>query len=263
MKKIPVTVEVLTFNNRTTIERCLESIADFDDVVVLDGGSTDGTLEVAQRYENVRVMTQREGQTSPMPIADFAAVRNRGLDARRHEWFVFLDSDEYCTPELVDEIRHVVKENMPAAYWIPRQYVFHGERIDCATTYPNPQMRFFHTSVTQRFEKEVHERIALTDGAPVHTLRHPMQVPMNDDLDALLKKWDRYITIEVARRQRLTVWKWLRLCLFMAKVSTLYALRHMRIILFCRGTRLPIAFELARHIYHMRLARALWQIVRW
>src|SRR3989338_4857320 len=115
MAKIPASVQILTFNNRDTIERCLQSVQDFDDIIVLDGGSTDGTLDVLARY-GVRIYPQHEDWAFSGPISDFSAVRNRGFDRARYSWFIYIDSDEFFPPETVEEIASIIRASAPSHY---------------------------------------------------------------------------------------------------------------------------------------------------
>ncbi len=131
--KISCTIAVLTFNSGKTLERALESAKDFAEILVCDGGSTDGTLLIAERY-GARVLPQdarfkdREGR-----IMDFSGVRNQTLSAAKYDWFFYLDSDELLTPELVTELDGLIRTNgsirsngvvvNEAAVWVDRKYI--------------------------------------------------------------------------------------------------------------------------------------------
>lgn len=245
--KIKCSVEILTRNSAETIARCLESVKDFDDIMVLDGGSTDGTRDIAARA-GARVLDQHDGQMENQAIMDFAAVRNRGLAFARHDWFMYIDSDEYLSPEAVEEIRGIVQNPQPPAYvwWQPRRYVLDGRVIECATTYPNRQIRLFHKDFVQRFIKPVHERILVSPGVKVATLRHVEYVPLGS-LASLKARWERYRDREIAMAAGLPRAKMCTVALGQMVLFARYTLRYVRIIFFCRGARLPFSYEWARH----------------
>lgn len=261
---IPATVAILTRNSGHTLEKALKSARAFKDVLICDGGSTDATRDIAARY-GVRVITQNASYLDESGrIIDFAQARNQCLAAAQEEWFLFLDSDEALTPGLVEEIGNAT-QGVPGAYWVLRTYVWHTERIACATTYPSKQMRFFARSVVEQFRKAVHERIVLRSGTPVKTFVHPMLVPMETDRTRLWAKWYSYITLEAQRHQALTFGGWLRIVVFHARASLVYASRLPR-VLTCAGPTLPLWREFDEHLYNVRVVSALfWKIAlpRW
>ena len=258
MKKIPCSVGILTYNSAATLRRALESVRDCVDIIVCDGGSTDETLLIA-RAHGARVMAQdsrfldEEGR-----IIDYAGVRNQMLRAAREKWFFFLDSDEYLTPELAVEIGRVV-QGRPRAFWVPRYYTWGGERVMCATTYPNKQMRLFHKEVAEEFIRPVHERIELRPHADVGVLKQYMVVPLDTTPEALWRKWDRYLALGDRVQTSVSVGSFLRVAIRHLKPSLVYSLRLVRILLFCRGVRLPLWRELAEHRYNSKVILHLWK----
>ena len=156
-EKLPISVHILTFNSGETLERTLESAQECGEILVIDGGSKDKTLDLAERY-NARIFFQWPDNPQGGPIEDFAAMRNIGLDRAQQPWILALDSDEYLSPELREELRGVV-QGEPAAYYVSRKYVLKGGTlVDYATTYPNERLYFFHRSVVEKWIKPVHER---------------------------------------------------------------------------------------------------------
>lgn len=261
---IPCSVAILTFNNEATVSRALESAKDFDDIIVCDGGSTDRTLEIARSYGATIIHQDTQFKFHNNKIRDYSGVRNQTLAAAKHKWFFFLDSDEYLTPEIVAEITSIVldKRAMPAACWVPRKYVLKGTIIKCATTYPNRQMRFFHRDATERFIKEVHERIKVKDGAPVLSLKKYMLVPMCDSIVEVRKKWQYYANLESTRPEIINIWLVCKVIYGNVKISTLFILRYIRNLFFCRGPRVPFVHEMERHVYHIQIIFAFIKRMR-
>src|SRR4051812_27338145 len=109
MGKIPSTVTVLTKNSAKTLEKALESVKDFDEVIICDGGSSDETLAIARKYD-AQVISQDPGFLDQKgKIYDYSGVRNQTLKAAKHNWILWLDSDEYCEPDFIDEIRKIIQ----------------------------------------------------------------------------------------------------------------------------------------------------------
>ena len=249
VKKILCTVEILTRNSAQTLERCLESVKDFAEILILDGNSTDSTVEIAKRY-GCRIMKQYDTDELNVVIKDYSEVRNKGLRQATHDWFMFIDSDEYLSPEAVEEIRSIVSNPAPQAYiwWQPRKYIFDGKVIDCATTYPNRQIRFFHKDRVKNFVKPVHERIELKPDAPVGVLKNYEYVPLGTKVE-LAGRSSRYTYMELAMQNTAGPVKLLRLAFRQKMLFLLYSLRFARNLFFCRGSKLPISYEWNWHKY--------------
>ena len=130
-------VLVLTLNEERNLPRCLASTAGCDDLVVLDSGSTDGTVEIA-RAIGARVFTR--------PFDNFAGQRNyaQRTIAFHHPWVFHLDADEQFTPELFAECRARAAD--PAAnldgYLVAPKMLWQGRWIPHCTDFPAYQARF-------------------------------------------------------------------------------------------------------------------------
>ncbi|OHA00772.1 MAG: hypothetical protein A3H71_01875 [Candidatus Sungbacteria bacterium RIFCSPLOWO2_02_FULL_48_13b] len=256
MPKIKATVEILAYNNQATIDKTLASVADFDEILVIDGGSTDRTRDIARQYGATILEQDARGKRDGQ-IADFSLIRNQGLIAAKHDWFLFVDSDELLTQDLVEEIRSVVVNEMPHSYvwWAPRKYVYNGKVIDCATTYPNFQMRFFHRRHVEGFVKEIHERILSSSGESIGKLRHCILVPI-PEREVLWKKWSRYVLLEEERLRGSSRRDILVKAFNTLKAAALYALRLPRFWI-CRGNHTPFWYEFLQQRYQFTLLRML------
>lgn len=261
-ESVSCSAAILTYNSEKNLQRALESVKTFSDIIVCDGGSTDATLDIAREY-GVRIINQDSAYLDPSGyIRDFSGVRNQTLEAARESWFFFVDSDEYASSELVATIRDSVAGES-CAYWVHRKYEVSGVRIDCASTYPNKNMRFFHRDAVTNFIKPVHERISVREGAPVHTLPEsaPLMVPVFETPQESRIKNRRYITAEIARSGPITVTEWIRRAWRRFLISGLYALRTLRSF-GCKGKRMPLAYEWNRHWYHFVLTARELSLVR-
>lgn len=123
--QIPLTVLVQTKNEAVGIAACLANLSDFDEVIVVDSNSTDGTQEIAKAH-GARVINFSWNGGYPKK-------KQWQLDnlETRHEWVFFLDADESPQPSLVAELRHVFGggDPVPVAYDVDLDYVFAGRRL--------------------------------------------------------------------------------------------------------------------------------------
>ena len=158
--KIPCSVGILTFNSADTLERALQSVQACDDIVVCDGGSRDQTLSIAQRYGCHIIQQDARYQDEQGKLIDYGGVRNQCLDAAKHDWFLYIDSDEAASAELVEEMRTVTSNaTEPAVYAIQPRIIYDGVLVEYSSNYPGWQTRFFNRATGARFIKVVHERI--------------------------------------------------------------------------------------------------------
>ncbi len=196
---IPCSVLVLTRNSLPGVERCLESLQEFAEVLVADGGSTDGTRETAGRFSNARVVDQDPRFLDPDGrITNFSGVRNAALAQSQFPWVLLVDSDEEIEPALCEEVRTIVRVDESAVYRAFRRFYVDGKRIDRCAGYPVYQIRLFHRGCTDGFVKTVHERLALRPGVEPRILRAEIRTPL-PPADRLWPKYRRYLAIERAR----------------------------------------------------------------
>lgn len=256
---IPCTVGILTKNSAATLPRALESVKKFAEIIICDGGSTDATLEIAGKYGAKIIPQNKDFLDDDGYIKDFSGVRNQSLTAATYEWYLFVDSDEYASPELVEAIREVIASRRDGAFNVFRRYVLRGEEVECAASYPNRSMRFFSRRSVERFRKIVHERPQLRDGVLPQDLKGPLFVPMGEDMERVWKRNERYIALEVKRKGRVGFFKFLGYARWEMRSSLGYTIRLVRNYMFCRGRRLPLSIELARYKYPFTLLAALWR----
>jgi glycosyltransferase involved in cell wall biosynthesis len=163
-----ISVVVLTFDEEINIERCLRSVRFSDDVLVVDSGSRDRTVERATAL-GARVLHR--------PFDDFASQRNFAMEcgALRHPWVLHLDADEEATPALVDELRSIAAQAAPpAAIWkVPSRLLLDGAWLRHSGMYPSYQVRFGRREVL-RFVQHGHGQREAPGSGPVGTIQAPL-----------------------------------------------------------------------------------------
>jgi glycosyltransferase involved in cell wall biosynthesis len=122
-------VLILTWNEEANLARTLDALRRFPKVVVLDSGSTDGTLTIASRYPNVRVCSHA--------FDDHASQWNHGLTScgLEAQWVLALDADYVLTDALEQEIAALDPAPSVAGYWAQFRYCIDGQQLS-GTLYP-------------------------------------------------------------------------------------------------------------------------------
>ena len=171
---IPCSVSVITLNSAEGLPACLESLKDFEEIIVCDGNSTDKTREIAESY-GARVIRQYDtDEPETRCVMDKAAVRQRAMDCSSMPWRFFMDSDDTLSPEAVEEIRRITSAKAPAQFvWrMPTRIFIDGKEVKHEATYPSFQTRLVHESVGARFKNPVHDRLAWDEAKyPAGTLK--------------------------------------------------------------------------------------------
>ncbi len=126
-----VSVVILTKNEACNIQRCLEALTTFDDVVVVDSGSTDATRRIAAGL-GARILCH--------PFESFAQQRNWALEHGdlRHPWALMLDADEVVTPEFCHQLDRNLRlaTNETAGFMICRKTIFLGRWLRHSDAFP-------------------------------------------------------------------------------------------------------------------------------
>lgn len=134
MDKISVVIN--TYNAHQHLERVLDSVQGFDEIVVCDMESTDDTRDIAAR-RGCRIVTfPKNGHTIVEPARNFA------VQSATHPWVLVVDADELVTPELHDLLyREIQRPDCPAGFFIPRKNLFLGMFV--RDFHPDYILRFF------------------------------------------------------------------------------------------------------------------------
>lgn len=184
-----VSVYILTLNEANKIADAIRSVAWADEVIVADSGSTDGTIEIAEKLGAKVVQV-------PF-VTGFGQMRSDGIAACANEWVFSLDADERCTPEAAEEIRRIASDPESAdAYNVPRRNYFLGRWIRHCGWYPDyrlPQLfrksmvRFHDDTRTVHEGFECHGRIG-------HMQNDIWQIPYIN-IEQLIHKMQRYSSL--------------------------------------------------------------------
>ncbi len=251
--KLPISVHILTWNSARTLERALASVRECAEVLVIDGGSQDETVQIAETA-SARVVPQRFPGAQGQPLMNFSAARNVGLEQATQPWILALDSDEVMAPEAMKEIRNVISKNECGAYLVPRHYVMEdGTVVTLASTYPNERLYFFRKDAVEKWEKPVHERIVLKSETNIGRLAHGSLAPLAP-LGVFRSKLTQYLKIEVEESRGKGWEHWLARVLHTLRGRTIAFLRILWIWLVPHeGKRLPLSYEWTRFWYGWKL----------
>jgi len=185
----PLSAIVITRNEEANIADCLASLAFARERIVVDSGSTDATVAIAQSC-GARVVAMHDWQ-------GFGVQKNRALDLASEDWVISIDADERVTPALRDEILAALASPAADAYSMPRLSSYCGQPIRHSGWYPDRVTRLFRRGAARFSDDVVHERL-VTRG-PVGQLRNDLLHDSYTSLESVLDKMNRYSTAGAAR----------------------------------------------------------------
>lgn len=254
--KIPCTLGMLAYNRAQELPRALASVKDFAEVIVADGGSTDGSQVLAESL-GARVVAQ---SNPGHPIEDFALERNRLLAEAKQPWFFYLDSDELMTPELAAAIRAIASDpaNAVGAYRV-RYLKTNADASRVYRTFKEYyQIRLVRTGIGARFVRPVHERLELAPGTLVGQLEASWLVTFDAEyfkLSVFAKKAWRRTGMQARAWQPAGAWNIVRRILLEPLLATLKSLVKMLVVKVRYGrAAIPAHYEWLRILYAWMLA---------
>jgi len=195
-----ISVIVITRDEAHTIEACLESVRWANEIVVLDSGSRDETVELCRRYTGRVFETDWPG---------FGVQKNRALERAGGDWVLSLDADERVTPALAEEIRTRLVGSSVDGFVIPFRSSYLGRFMRYGDWAGERHLRLFRRSKGRFSDDRVHEKL-LVEGE-IGTLSHPIEHHSFDDLEEVLEKVNRYSTaaaeLKLSQGQRSSLFK--------------------------------------------------------
>ncbi|MCA9902240.1 MAG: glycosyltransferase family 2 protein [Anaerolineae bacterium] len=242
---------ILTYNETAHVSACIESLRFCDEVIVFDSFSTDDTV-VLSKQAGARVIQHK--------FSDYASQRNAALEAVRDgaDWVLFVDADERVTPQLAEEVRHVIELPSYAAWQIPRHNYIFGKLTQGAGWYPDYQTRLLRVGKAHYDPaRPVHETAVLN--GKLGSTDNPFVHYNYRDAEQFAEKQQRYsaydarILFEQGVRPRLRQWMSMPLRQFWWRFVTLKGYRDG-----LHGLHLSVLMAW----YELRKYRLLWQLWR-
>lgn len=179
---------ILTKNEEERITECLESIKWAGEIILVDSGSTDKTLEIVKKYTD-KIFTDKSD--------DFSVKRNLGLEKAAGEWILYIDADERLTSELCEEIKSEIIDNKSEvnAYRIPRKNFYFGNH---EWPYIEKSERLFKREKLNGWKGKIHES-SIIDGS-AGELQNYLLHYTHRDLSSMVEKTIEWSKIEAELR---------------------------------------------------------------
>ena len=200
-KRSSISAVVISLNESVNIGRCLASLSFCDDIMLVDSGSTDNTVALAEAA-GARVITQ--------DWLGFGRQKQFAVDQAKHNWVLCIDADEVVSAALQTEIQKLdFATDKTAAYRFPRRNHFLGKALNYGEGYPDLSLRLFNRRQAYWSDDTVHETV-VADG-PVSSLRGDLLHFSEDSIASYLEKQAVYTDLQAealfARGKMVAPWK--------------------------------------------------------
>lgn len=207
-----ISVITISKNEADNIRRCLESVKWVDEIIVLDSGSSDGTVDIVKEYTDKVYSTDWQG---------FGIQKQRALDLAKSEWVLNLDADEYVSEDLRSVIESSIDSQKADGYKIPIRMCFYGKPLRFSAS-PKRHVRLFRRQGAKFSDDIVHEKIILPPKSKIRQIKIPILHNSFRDVSHALNKLNFYssysaqIRIKAKKKPSLlktmaaTVWMFVR-----------------------------------------------------
>ena len=180
-----ITITLITLNSEKTLKTVLEAVSWADEIVLVDSGSTDGTLEIARQFKAKIIYRVFEG---------YGSQKNFATDQASNDWILSLDDDEILTPELQQEIQNLDFQNTECqGFKIPRSLIFLGKLLRFSGEYKRLTLRLFNRKYGNWNAEYVHESVEVN--GKTATLKHQILHDSYRDLTDYFNKFNKYTSL--------------------------------------------------------------------
>ena len=133
--KHKISIFIITYNEAHIIAKCLEKLKTFDEIIVVDSGSTDATVSICESF-GAKVISHK--------FENFGLQKQFALEQTTHNWVLSLDADEVLSDALISEIHNINHQENVKAYTIPRTHVFLNKIFKNGAESKRPILRLFN-----------------------------------------------------------------------------------------------------------------------
>jgi glycosyltransferase involved in cell wall biosynthesis len=180
-----ISITLITLNSEKTLKPVLEAVSWADEIVLVDSGSTDKTLEIAQQFKAKIIYRAFDG---------YGSQKNFATEQASNDWILSLDDDEILTPELQQEIQNLdLSTTDYHGFKIPRSLIFLGKLLRFSGEYKRLTLRLFNRKYGNWNAEYVHESVEVN--GKIGNLKHQILHDSYRDLTDYFNKFNKYTSL--------------------------------------------------------------------
>ena len=184
---IKISVIILTKNSEKYLKKVLKALKDFEEVLIIDNGSTDNTLKITKEFKNCKIYKEK--------FIGFGPLKNKALMYTKNDWVLFVDSDEIVKKEMTEKIKTLdfTKENR--IYSFLRDNYYKNRLIQCCGWENDYVIRLFNKNYTKFNNNLVHESVIIKKDAKLLKIKEGIKHYSYASIEELLDKMQKYSTL--------------------------------------------------------------------
>lgn len=191
MSQIPISVFVITLNEEQHIEEMLQSVQCFDEIVLVDSGSTDKTLDIAKKY-GAKIYHQ--------PWLGFAKQKAYAMSLCHNQWALNLDGDEVLSTDLAKKIQQAVNLQTADAFRLYFEDLFWGAEMSASSAKRSIVRLYDKDKVTFPTDRLVHENVKLVKGAKESVIEGRVKHYGYHSTEVLMNKQNTYSSLKAQEK---------------------------------------------------------------
>ncbi len=186
-RNVPISVAVITLNEEKNIARCLDSVVDVaDEIVVVDSLSTDRTREIA---------AERGARVIEQPFLGHIQQKNFAMEQAKHRHVLSLDADECLSPELARQVAEAKQDFQADGYTVNRYNNYYGYWIKGAALYPDRKLRMWDRERGRWDGMNPHDKVHMQPGTDVRQLKGDLLHYAYDSLTSHMDQANKFSSI--------------------------------------------------------------------
>jgi glycosyltransferase involved in cell wall biosynthesis len=190
-----ISVTILTYNSAETLVNTLKSVEEFREVIIIDGYSSDNSVEIGESFSNTKIFFSH--------FIGFGKLKNLALSHSSNLWVLSLDADEVLSRESLEEIKNLDLTKVESAYSFKRENYILGKKVKYSGLGDEWVVRLFNRDSYGFIDKQVHEFVDVQKDS-VKKLEYPLaHYPIRDVSQFLIKiaKYSELASEEIRGRE--------------------------------------------------------------
>jgi glycosyltransferase involved in cell wall biosynthesis len=184
---IEVSVIILTKNSEKYLKKVLESLKDFAEILIIDNGSTDNTLNIAESFKNCKIYKEK--------FIGFGPLKNKALMYAKNDWVLFVDSDEIVKKSMIEKIKTIDFNKKNVVYSFLRDNYYKDKLIKCCGWENDYVIRLFNKKYTKFNNKLVHESVIIKNDTKIIKIKDGFKHYAYSSIEQLIEKMQYYSSL--------------------------------------------------------------------
>lgn len=187
-----ISVVILVKNAEATIYECLQSLIQFPEIILLDNGSTDRTIDIASTFSQVKIYHHPK-------FLGFGEMKNLAASYATNDWILSIDADEILQAKAIPEIDAILLNNSTIVA-LSRLNFYSGKCMKCCGWYPDFVWRIYNKKTTQFNCNLVHEGVILPENAEKHYIKDALKHYAADSIEGIIAKMNKYTSMSAEEK---------------------------------------------------------------